>query len=181
MATPRRLILVGISALCACGQTSSQPAPTGSATAAPKAAIAAPERPTLPTGGSGEAEPGPDVETAPPPATLPLQPPPPPPTTPPQNPSKEFERQTRDPAWAGPTETEIKKRVQVLGAHLDAAECRQDRCLIALRGSEQEMAGVLAKLETPEGLQGFAQSVYLTAPVDQGGTLVLRAYATFDR
>lgn len=96
-------------------------------------------------------------------------------------PSKEFERQTRDPAWAGPTETEIKKRVTKLGAQVDTAECRHDRCLISLRGSEEQMTDALAKLESPAGLQGFAQSIYLTAPVEHDGTLVVRAYATFDR
>jgi len=43
------------------------------------------------------------------------------------------------------------------------------------------MSDLLAKLESPEGLQGYAQSIYLTAPVEQGGKLVVRAYATFDR
>ncbi len=97
------------------------------------------------------------------------------------NPGKEFELQTRDPSWAGPTEIEIKHRVTKLGGRVDMAECRQDRCVISLRGSQEQMTDVLAKLESPAGLAGYAQSIYLTAPVEQGGNLVVRAYATFDR
>lgn len=103
------------------------------------------------------------------------------PANPTVNPSSEFERQTRDPTWAGPTEIEIKKRVTKLGANNYQAECRHDRCLISLRGTEEQMTDVLAKLESPAGLVGFAQSIYLTAPVEQDGKLVVKAYATFDR
>ncbi|MFN0248235.1 MAG: hypothetical protein ACKV2T_15190 [Kofleriaceae bacterium] len=173
-------ILVGISMLSACGQKSSEPAPaSGSAPiapapAAPKAAISAPERPTL-------AEPTPETPDVPA-APVALEPPPPQaPADLSVNPGTEFERQTRDPTWAGPTEAEIKNRVRKLGARVDAAECRHDRCMIALRGSESQMTDLLAKLESPAGLQGYAQSIYLTAPVEQGGNLVVRAYATFDR
>ncbi|MGE0401524.1 MAG: hypothetical protein AB7T06_32785 [Kofleriaceae bacterium] len=176
-------ILVGIAMFAGCGQKSSEPAGvSGSSTAAvapatgPKAAISAPERPTL--AGSDVDTPAPDLT---PPTESPL-------VTheagsgtnPSVPPSQEFERQTRDPTWAGKTETAIRNRVTKLGARVDT-ECRHDRCLISLRGTQEEMTDVLAKLETPEGLQGFAQSIYLTAPVEQGGNLVVRAYATFDR
>jgi hypothetical protein len=164
-----------------CGQKSSESAPSpGSAAPAtqPKAAISAPEKPALT--GSDDSQDSPE----PPPPTAPVVVEPPPPQAPADpsvNPTKEFERQTRDPTWAGPTEIEIKKRVTKLGARVDTTECRHDRCLISLRGSEEQMTDVLAKLESSEGLQGFAQSIYLTAPVEQGGKLVVRAYATFDR
>lgn len=169
-----------------CGQKSSEPAPSSgsaapaaTAPAAGKAAISAPERPVL--AGSDNGEPDAPSEEAPN-ETAPLAAPsrgaPADRTV---NPGKEFERQTRDPSWAGPTEIEIKKRVTKLGARIDTAECRQDRCLIALRGSEEQMADAIAKLEGPEGLAGYAQSIYLSAPVTQEGSLVVRAYATFDR
>lgn len=171
------MILVGISVVSACGQKSSDPAPAPGSSAAvgPKAAISAPERPTL-----TQDEPiQPDESVVSPPVAEP--PPPQAPADMTVNPNKEFERQTRDPTWAGPTEIEIKKRVTKLGGRVDTTECRHDRCMIALRGSESEMTDVLAKLESSAGLHGYAQSLYLTAPVEQGGKLVVRAYATFDR
>jgi hypothetical protein len=176
MAVIRSIILVGISVLSACGQKSSDPAPAPGSAApakAPKAAISAPERPTL-TEDERVEQPThqPTAVEAPPPQA---------PADMTVNPSTEFERQTRDPTWAGPTEIEIKHRVTKLGGQLDTAECRHDRCLIAVRGSESQMTDLIAKLESPAGLKGFAQSIYLTAPVEQGGNLVLRAYATFDR
>jgi hypothetical protein len=178
MATSRWLILVGVSAISACGQKSSEPAPApGSAAPAtpPKAAISAPERPAL-TGSDDSPD---DPEPAPP---APVEPAPPQaPADLALNPGQEFERQTRDPTWAGPTEIEIKKRVTKLGGRVDTTECRHDRCLISLRGSEDQMTDLIAKLESPAGLQGYAQSIYLTGPVEQGGKLVVRAYATFDR
>jgi hypothetical protein len=190
MGIPRWAILVGIS-MVACGQTSSEPAPSAGSAApsatSKKAAISAPERPTL--AGSSDT-PVPVLPAAIPPEEV-IQIEEPPPGTPPSkpaapadktvNPGAEFQRQTRDPSWAGPTETEIQKRVTKLGVRLDQAECRQDRCLIAVRGTEEQLGDAVAKLESRDGLQGFAQSIYLSAPVDEGGKLVVRAYATFDR
>lgn len=179
MRTQRWAILVGITGILGCGQKSSDPTPTPGSAApatAPKAAISAPEAPTLP--GSGDA---PESPTPPPTETPPVEPPmPQAPADMTVNPGTEFARQTRDPSWAGPTEIEIKNRVTKLGARVDT-ECRHDRCLISLRGSHEQMTDVLAKLESPAGLAGYAQSIYLTAPVEQGGNLVVRAYATFDR
>lgn len=185
MGIPCRAFLVGIVTLAACGQKSSEPgAASGSATGStvaatpPKPAISAADKPALAAAPDDE----PDTPDPTPSTEAPLVTPRPRATTDPvANPGTEFERQTRDPSWAGPMETELRNRVTKLGARIDTAECRHDRCLIALRGSEEEMADVIAKLESPVGLQGYAQSIYLTAPVEQGGTLVVRAYATFDR
>jgi hypothetical protein len=96
-------------------------------------------------------------------------------------PSEAFESQTRDPAWAGPTEVELTKRIATIGGQLDRTECRHDRCVLALRGSSESLAETLARLESSNGLTGFAQSIYLTAPIEQNGVMVVRAYATFDR
>ena len=179
MAVVCALILVGISVISACGQKSSDPAPApGSAvgTTVPRAALSAPERPAL-----VEPEPvEPPDELAPPPAVA-EAPPPQAPADTTKNPSSEFDRQTRDPTWAGRTEVELQKRVTTLGARVDSAECRHDRCKITLRAPEGQMTDVLAKLESRQGLVGFAESIYLTAPVQEGGKLVVRAYATFDR
>ncbi len=178
------MILVGISVVSACGQTSTEPAPaqeSATATAPKTAAISAPERPALavveepvtaPRGQLVEQLVEQPVEPAPvavPAARAAL------------NPSAAFERQTRDPSWAGPTETEIRNRVTKLGGRLESTECRHDHCLLTLRANEDQMMDLIAKLESARGLQGYAQSVYLTAPVEQDGKLVLRAYATFDR
>jgi hypothetical protein len=166
-----------------CGQKSSEQAPVAGSAApaapAPKAAISAPERPVL--AGSAETAPSEPVEEAPAEVSPLVVPSTGAPADKTVNPGNEFERQTRDPAWAGPTEIEIQKRIAKLGGRIDRTECRQDRCLIALRGSEDQMGDLIAKLESPDGLAGYAQSIYLSKPVESGGNLVVRAYATFDR
>lgn len=189
MAVPRSAIVVGIVVLAAGGAylglrggnpTNSQPTggaalpdPRGSG----KAAIAAPEGPTLPTG-SGQvtavtidAAPVAEVSDASP-VDAPLA----------GSPEQVFPTQQRDPAWAGKTETELRRRIAKLdGAKLEAAECRHDQCLLTLGGSQEDMATALARLESPKGLIGFAESIYLTAPEERDGKLIVRAYAVFDR
>ena len=164
-----RWILVGIVVSAGCGNKSPDSAPSSSGSAAPGRAAIAARAPSLP---AGSAEP----PSLPEPTVIA-----PVPAAPSSAPSQEFETQTRDPAWAGATETEIRKRITKLGARIDTTECRHDRCLVTLRGTPDAMSDALAGLESSAGLQGFAQSIYLTAPVEQDGMLVVRAYATFDR
>ncbi len=94
-----------------------------------------------------------------------------------------FEAQVRDGEWAPATETEIKRRfaVGIREGKLESAECRQDQCLLTMSGSEEEMAKALADLETEGGLRGYADHIILDGPVQKDGTMVIRAYAVFDR
>lgn len=94
-----------------------------------------------------------------------------------------FEAEVRDGAWASATEKEIKRRfaVGIRDGKLESAECRQDQCLLTMRGSEEEMTKVLADLETEGGLRGYADHIILDGPVQQNGEMTIRAYAVFDR
>lgn len=147
-------------------------APTG------KAAISAPAGPALATGSAAapavvEAPSEPAPTTAPPPPTASASA-----ATP-----ESFAAQQRDPAWAGKTENELRNRIPKLGtAQLEAAECRHDQCQLTLGGSQDDVAAILARLESPtKGITNFAKSVMLTAPEQQGDKLVIRAYAQFER
>ena len=94
-----------------------------------------------------------------------------------------FEAQTRDADWAPATEKEIKRRfaVGVREGKLDSAECRQDQCLLAMSGSEDEMSKAIADLETEGGLRNYADHIILDGPVQQNGKITVRVYAVFDR
>jgi hypothetical protein len=157
--------------------------PAGSAADVGKAAIAAPEGPSLATGtastptadavavtppsaggaaGSASAAAVPEVPTG-------------------SSPKVAFASQARDPTWAGPTETEISKRLGALKAPLDRVECRHDRCELTLAGDADAVSAAMASLESPKGLVGYAASWLLTAPETQNGRMTLRVYATFAR
>lgn len=155
----------------------SDPVPSGSASA--KAAVFAPEGPSLGSGSSGPQPALPPDPNEPPPPAKPAIPDP---GTETNSPVEALASQDRDPSWAGPIENEIRRRMTKLeGARLEATECRHDRCVLTFRGSQDDLATTLAKLESDKGLHGYARSIYLTAPQEQGGTFVVRAYASFDR
>ncbi len=94
-----------------------------------------------------------------------------------------FEAQTRDADWAPATEKEIKRRfaVAVREGKLDSAECRQDQCLLAMSGNEEEMSKAIADLETEGGLRNYADHIILDGPVQENGKMTVRVYAVFDR
>jgi hypothetical protein len=144
-----------------------------------KAAISAPAGPALATGSAT----APAVVEAPSePTPTPTAPPPPTASATAATPES-FAAQQRDPAWAGKTENELRNRIPKLGtAQLEAAECRHDQCQLTLGGSQDDVAAILARLESPtKGITNFAKSVMLTAPEQQGDKLVIRAYAQFER
>ena len=88
--------------------------------------------------------------------------------------------QVRDPAWAGPTEQTIQRRLAAV-APLRKTECRQDTCELTLGGSAEEVGAALAALEGRAGLRDLAAHVLLTAPETLDGVMTLRAYVQFDR
>lgn len=158
---------------------------SGSSAGVGKAAIAAPEGPSLgasgggaPTGGSAAASPSPPPPAAGGPGSAAVIAPEVP-TGP--SPKDVFATQTRDPTWAGPTESEIRKRLGALAVPLDRVECRHDRCELTVAGDPDAVSAAVASLEKPAGLIGYAQSVLLTAPEVQQGRMTLRVYATFAR
>ena len=93
-----------------------------------------------------------------------------------------FEAEPRDNEWAGDAEGEIKKRLKLRAGTLEAAECRQSQCRLVIAGSETDVGKAIADLEGHRGLHGYAKNVLLTKPDTRSdGTIVLRAYALFDR
>lgn len=180
MAAPRLPIVVGILVLGG-GLTwlalrdRDEPArapidPQGSAApGSGKAAIAAPEGPSL---GSGSGHPfGGDPAPATPAAAVA--------DAGPSPQQQAFTAQTRDPAWAGTTEAEIKRRLATLkGAKLEAAECRDSQCELTIGGSTEDVTTALSALE---GFRDIAQSMVLTAPEMRDNKMVVRAYLQFDR
>jgi hypothetical protein len=144
---------------CSCGEKPASAPARGSDEPVKPAKVAAPERPALND------------------ATLPTLPPPP------QSAEATFTAQVRDDEWAPTTETEIKRRLtKIRGAKLEATECRQNQCRLVLAGSEGDVGQTIADLEGTRGLHGFATNVLLTAPERRSdGTLVLRAFAMFER
>lgn len=161
------------------------PAPIQEARVAPtepgsqgRAAISAPAEPSLATGSAT-----PEVAPAAP-ALPPAAPPAAPGSAAPSalTPEQSFPTEQRDPAWAGTTETEVRRRLAELrGGKLEAAECRRTQCQLTIAGTEEEVGHTLAELATPRGLIGFADHVFLTGPEPRDGKLVIRAYAVFDR
>ena len=98
-------------------------------------------------------------------------------------PETRFEAEDRDPTWAPRTEAEIKRRfsVGIRAGKLETTECRQDKCLLTMSGSEDDMSRALSDLETEGGLRGFADHIVLADRTERDGKLVIRAYAVFDR
>jgi hypothetical protein len=98
-------------------------------------------------------------------------------------PLQQFTGQPRDGDWAAPTEDEIKKRwKQIRGGTLEAVECHQNQCQLTITGSQRDVSQSIADLEGARGLHGFASSLYLSGPEKKpDGTIVLRAYASFER
>jgi hypothetical protein len=93
-----------------------------------------------------------------------------------------FEAESRETVWAGEAETEIKSRLKLRAGKVEAVECRQSQCRLTIAGSKTDVGKAIADLEGHRGLHGYAKNVLLTAPEEKSdGTLVLRAYALFDR
>lgn len=181
MAVPRAPIVVGILAISGGiawfamrdSKTAVDPAPgsesfPSTGTRSGKAAIFAPEGPSL--GGSGNAfEPPrpvlPDAVAIDAPSHRDL-----------------FVTQTRDPGWANRTEGELKDRLRKLTlTTVQGVECRTDQCELTIAGPVDAVDATIAKLEGPHGLPSFAKSMLLGGPERTGDTLTLRVYAMFDR
>lgn len=103
------------------------------------------------------------------------------PPTPPASQREAFTAQTRDPSWAPVVEAEIGKRLQKLEVAVERVECRHDSCELALGGDAAAVDAAISKLESKNGLRGYAESIVLTAPEQQGERMVVRAYAVFER
>jgi hypothetical protein len=149
----RWAIVVGIT--LGCGGDKATPTPTAGSSelTSPKVPIAAPQQPQL-----GSVAPQTSADAT-------------------------FTAEQRDGDWAEPTELGIRERFKrVRGAKLEATECRQSQCRLVLAGSTGDLQQAIADLEGSRGLHGFAKNVLLTAPEKKAdGTLVMRAFATFDR
>ena len=98
------------------------------------------------------------------------------------SPAEVFSTEVRDVRWAEATEHAIEKRLDKLGAARLQTECHQTQCKLVIDGDEKSVSKAIATMESTTGLQGFASSIFLTAPEPRpDGTLVLRVFATFTR
>ncbi|MGE0867496.1 MAG: hypothetical protein AB7P03_02960 [Kofleriaceae bacterium] len=159
---------------------SSQPG-SGVAATPGRAAISAPAGPSLASGSVAEPHDDSSSTGTTPRPELPRDPSGSP-AAPQMTSTQPFEQQTRDSRWADKTEREIRNRfAKVRGARLQAAECRHDQCLITIAGTQAEVTTSIADIEEPTGLKGFARSIVLSAPEQDGDRMVLRFYAVFDR
>lgn len=133
---------------------------TPTAPAAGKAAVSAPAAPQLGSGGT------------------------PAPTLAHQTIVQAWEGQTRDPSWAPETEAEIRHRLASLAGKvaIEDTSCKQNSCRITVVGNITAVGDAIARMETDEGLHGFASSIVLTATAKRpDGTVALDSYALFDR
>lgn len=152
-----------------CGDKPAKPAQGGSSTeTAPEKRgddVAVRERPTLPPAPSGDKVSNPREDKVVSKA------------------EQVFATETRDDDWAPGVEKELAKRfANVRGAKLEDTECRHSQCRIVLAGSASEVSRSIADLEGSRGLHGYAKNIVLTAPEKKSdGSLVLRAFAVFDR
>jgi hypothetical protein len=93
-----------------------------------------------------------------------------------------FAAQTRDPAWSTSTEDDLKAMVGKLKlTTVESVECHTDQCELTLVGPAGDVDATVAKLEGPKGLPKLAKSMLLGGPERNGDTLTLRVYAMFER
>lgn len=178
MLVSRAWIVVAGLALTGCRDREAPAAKPDVSQGSGRAAIAAPEGPSLGSGAPIDAASEvPELATPPQGQGQPAATPP----VPGASARDAFAAQTRDPSWAPGVEAEISKRLRTLNVSVDRVECRHDQCELSVGGVEDAVTDAIAKLEGKRGLGGYASSLLLTAPEQQGERIVVRAYATFDR
>ena len=93
-----------------------------------------------------------------------------------------FAAQPRELAWSRSTEDDLKTLVGKLKlTTVESVECHTDQCELTLVGPATDVDATIAKLEGPMGLPKLAKSMLLGGPERNGDTLTLRVYALFDR
>lgn len=107
-----------------------------------------------------------------------------PPALPAINPQDDaFDREPRDPAWAGGTERALRVRFAAIrGGRLADTECRTRQCRLVIVGTRDQIARTIRELAGAHGLHAAAADIALAAPEARSdGTFAMRAYALFSR
>jgi hypothetical protein len=143
-------------------------AANGSASGSGKAAIFAPEGPSLAGSGSSAFDtPHPALLDGGQPIDAPSQ-------------RDRFVAQTRDDDWAGDTEAELRRTLRKLAVtNVNTVECRADQCELTIAGTPETVDATVAKLES--GLSTVAKSLLLSGAEKSGERMTLRVYALFAR
>ena len=142
-------------------------AASGSSTGSGKAAISAPEGPSLRTGSNAFEAPllvdGAPAIDAPSHRDV-------------------FVAQPRDPRWSRRMEDDLRTIVARLKlTTVESVECHTDQCELTLAGPADAVEASVAQLEGAKGLPRVASSLLLGGPERTGDKLTLRVYALFDR
>jgi hypothetical protein len=93
-----------------------------------------------------------------------------------------FAAQPRDPQWSKSTEDDLKAMVGKLKlTTVESVECHTDQCELTLVGPADQVEAAVAGLESSKGIPLLAKSLLLGGPERSGDKLTLRVYALFDR
>ncbi len=96
-----------------------------------------------------------------------------------------FEIESRDEAWAPVSERELAKRLAAIAVdqvQVESAICKTSTCQVVFAAAEPKSLGkVIGKLETPEGVYGWADHLLLGAPVTASSGTTMQVTLLFDR
>lgn len=96
-----------------------------------------------------------------------------------------FEIESRDEAWAPVSERELGKRLAAIAVEqvqVESAICKTSTCQVVFAATEPKSLGkIIGKLETPEGVYGWADHLLLGAPVTESSGTTMQVTLLFDR
>ncbi|MBP9088289.1 MAG: hypothetical protein KBG15_19360 [Kofleriaceae bacterium] len=96
-----------------------------------------------------------------------------------------FDIESRDETWAPVSERELSKRLAAIAVdqvQVESAICKTSTCQVIFASTEPKLLGkVIGKLETPEGVYGWADHLLLGAPVTASSGTTMPVTLLFDR
>ncbi len=96
-----------------------------------------------------------------------------------------FEIESRDEAWAPVSERELGKRLAAIAVEqvqVESAICKTSTCQVIFSSIEPKLLGkVIGKLETPEGVYGWADHLLLGSSVTAASGTTMQVTLMFDR
>ena len=96
-----------------------------------------------------------------------------------------FEIESRDEAWAPVSERELGKRLAAIAVEqvqVASAICKTSTCQVVFAATEPKSLGkIIGKLETPEGVYGWADHLLLGELVTESSGTTMHVTLLFDR
>ena len=96
-----------------------------------------------------------------------------------------FDIESRDEAWAPISERELSKRLAAIAVEqvqVESAICKTSTCQVIFSSIEPKLLGkVIGKLETPEGVYGWADHLLLGSSVTASSGTTMQVTLLFDR